>query len=107
MYAPVPPVVSASRVNICGVLPLSTTDEISAAVWTKTRTVLPAGGLIEKVAAAVVPPDALTAADGPFFSGTARAAGAHAIPGTRAATSARPTRRGRRVRLLRGTTRRR
>src|SRR3954453_2558943 len=111
MEAPVPPVLNASRVNASGVLPLSTTDETVAAVWTKTRTVRPAPGSVANVAVAVLPLDTRTAADatglappGPRWCCTARDAEASAVFSTRTATNEHPTPRGRR---LRGNTGRR
>src|SRR4051794_9360292 len=104
MYAPMPPVVNASRVSAWGVRPLSTTDEIVPAVWTKARTVLPAAGSVEKVAVAVLPLATWTVAEEPFRSGTAEAADAHAVLSTTAPTIERPTPRDRRVRVQPGDT---
>src|SRR6266568_2856346 len=55
MYAPWPPAVDLSSVNVAGVVPLSATVTGTFAHWTNTRIVFPAAGLTLQVTARLVP----------------------------------------------------
>src|SRR6266568_7281978 len=55
MYAPWPPAVDLSSVNVAGAVPLSATAVGTFAHWTNTRIVFPAAGLTLQVTARLVP----------------------------------------------------